>query len=161
LTASGIFVRRTKMLDNLQMPAYAALQQLVQRTNTQEIVMTDAKQTVEMMNEFGTRGYETLRELGELQMGAWNLLMEKQMSAFNAVVDTAVAQVQLASEGKDYQEVLSGQVELSRKLADDMMATSRETVELVQETTEKLRGWAEGATKQATEQAEKVAKQAA
>lgn len=122
--------------------------------------MTDAKQTVEMMNEFGTRGYESLRELGDLQMGVWNQLIEGQMAAFNAVVDTAVAQVQLATEGKDYQEVLNGQVELSRKLADDMMAKGRETVELVQETTEKLRGWAEGVAKQATEQAEKVAKAA-
>jgi len=123
--------------------------------------MYKPQETVEMMNELGTLGYNSLRQLGELQMAAWNGLMEKQMEAFNVAVDTAVAQVQLVSEGKEPQELVQAQVELNRKLADEMIGKTRESVELVQKAGEDVRGWAEEAVKQATAEAEKVSEKVA
>ena len=123
--------------------------------------MHKPQETVEMMNELGSMGYNSLRQLGELQMAAWNGLMEKQMEAFNVAVDTAVAQVQLVSEGKEPQELVQAQVELNRKLADEMIGKTRESVELVQKAGEDVRGWAEEAVKQATAEAEKVSEKVA
>ena len=123
--------------------------------------MYKPQETVEMMNELGSMGYNSLRQLGELQMAAWNGLMEKQMEAFNVAVDTAVAQVQLVSEGKEPQELVQAQVELNRKLADEMIGKTRESVELVQKAGEDVRGWAEEAVKQATAEAEKVSEKVA
>jgi len=123
--------------------------------------MYKPQETVEMMNELGTLGYNSLRQLGELQMAAWNGLMEKQMEAFNVAVDTAVAQVQLVSEGKEPQELVQAQVELNRKLADEMIGKTRESVELVQKAGEDVRGWAEEAVKQAAAEAEKVSEKVA
>lgn len=118
--------------------------------------MSNAQETVEMMNELGTKGYNSLRQLGEMQLAAWNGLMEKQIEVFNVVVETTVAQVQLAGEGKEPQEVLQTQVELNRKLAEQMIEKTRESVELVQKAGEDYRGWAEEAVRQATEEAGKV-----
>jgi phasin family protein len=123
--------------------------------------MYKPQETVEMMNELGTKGYNSLRQLGELQMAAWNGLMEKQMEAFNMAVDSAVAQAQLVSEGKEPQELVQAQVELNRKLADQMIAKSRESFELVQKAGEDVRGWAEEAVKQATAEAEKASEKVA
>jgi phasin family protein len=129
---------------------------------TQEIIdMYKPQETVEMMNELGTKGYNSLRQLGEMQMAAWNGLMEKQMEAFNMAVDSAVAQVQLASAGKEPQELVQAQVELNRKLADQMIGKTRESFELVQKAGEDVRGWAEEAVKQATAEAEKVSEKVA
>ncbi len=123
--------------------------------------MIKTQETVAMMNELGSKGYENLRELGELQMAAWNGLMEKQMQAFNLVVDSAVAQVALVGEGKEPQELLRDQIELNRKLAEDVTEVTRESVELVQKTGEDIRGWAEAAVRQAGEEAEKVSEKVA
>ena len=103
--------------------------------------MIKTQETVEMMNELGSKGYESLRQLGELQMSAWNGLMEKQMQAFNLVVDSAVAQVALVGEGKEPQELLRDQIELNRKLAEDVTVVTRESAELVQKAGEDIRGW--------------------
>jgi len=123
--------------------------------------MFKAQETVEVINELGDKGYQNLLKLGELQMSAWNGLMEKQMQAFNLVVDNAVAQVSLAGEGKEPQELLQGQIELNRKLADDVTAVTRESAELVRQAGEEIRGWAEDAVRQASEEAEKVSEKVA
>ena len=123
--------------------------------------MYKPQESVEMMNELGTKGYNSLRQLGEMQMAAWNGLMEKQLQAFNVAVDSAVAQVQLVAEGKEPQELVQAQVELNRKLAEEMMAKTRESFELVQKAGEDVRGWAEEAVKQATAEAEKVSEKVA
>jgi phasin family protein len=131
-------------------------------STTQEIIdMYKPQETVEMMNELGTKGYNSLRQLGEMQMAAWNGLMEKQLQAFNVAVDSAVAQVQLVAEGKEPQELVQAQVELNRKLAEEMMAKTRESFELVQKAGEDVRGWAEEAVKQASAEAEKVSEKVA
>jgi phasin family protein len=123
--------------------------------------MNKAQETVEMMNDLSSKGYNSLRALGEMQMAAWNGLMEKQFEAFSAVVETAVAQTQLVGEGKEPQELIREQVELNRKLAEQMIEKTRESVELVQKAGEDVRGWAEVAVKQATTEAEKVSEKVA
>jgi phasin family protein len=90
-------------------------------------------------------------------MNTWNSLMEQQMSAFNSLVDTAVAQAKLYSESKDYTEMVSGQVELTRKLAEEMVEKSRKSAEVVQSAGEAYRSWAEESFKQVSDQANKAA----
>ena len=123
--------------------------------------MMNVKETVDNMNELGSKGYENLRQLGELQMSTWNKLMEKQLEVFNTVIEGAVEGVKLVGETKDYQEAVNAQVELSSKLAGQVADKTRETVELVQQAGEEYRGWAEDLAKEAGEQVNKAVQEAA
>ncbi|PUB76754.1 MAG: hypothetical protein DBP01_18710 [gamma proteobacterium symbiont of Ctena orbiculata] len=58
-----------------------------------------------------------------------------------ALMNTSMEQLKLVSEAKDYQEVVRGQMDLSRKLGEDLMSKTREAVELSQKTGEEVRGW--------------------
>lgn len=119
--------------------------------------MINTQQAAEMMNEMANKGYENLRQLGELQMTTWNQLMEKQMTTFNTVVESAIAQGQAMSDAKDYQEAVRSQMDLTRKLAEEMVDQTRESVELVQQAGEKYRSFAETVVKEVAEEASKAA----
>lgn len=122
--------------------------------------MIDTNKATEMMNDMASKGYDNLRKLGELQMSTWSQLMEKQITAFNTVVDSTIAQTKAFNDAKDYQEAMTTQVELGRKLAEDMTEQTREAVELVQEAGEKYRAFAEDAVKEAKDAAEEMTKAA-
>lgn len=123
--------------------------------------MTKAQETVEAINAANSAAYDNLRKLGDLHMTTWNSLMQQQMAVMNSVVDTAVAQVKLYGDSKDYAEMFNGQVELNRKLAEEMVEKSRATVELAQQAGEAYRGWAEETVSQVNDQVSKAAQQAA
>jgi len=123
--------------------------------------MTDINETIETMNEMGTKTYDSLRKLGEMQLSTWNKLFEKQIETFNMVMANAVSQAELASEAKDYSEILKGQMTLNQKLGEDLIEKTRETAEFVQQTGEEYRTWAEAAVKEASDKFTAVAKKAA
>ncbi|MET0106481.1 MAG: phasin family protein [Sedimenticola sp.] len=95
--------------------------------------MTTAKENLEMLKDFGTNGYENARALGELNLRTWEKLAEAQMATFSLFVDTGIAQMKLATESKDPKELVNGQVELARKLGEELVTKGRETMELTNE----------------------------
>ncbi|MES9843837.1 MAG: phasin family protein [Candidatus Sedimenticola sp. PURPLELP] len=95
--------------------------------------MTTAKENLEMLKEFGTNGYEGARALGELNLRTWEKMAEAQMATFSLFVDTGIAQMKLASESKDPKELVDGQVEIAKKLGEELVSKGRETMELTNE----------------------------
>jgi histone H3/H4 len=123
--------------------------------------MTNFNETIEAVNEMGSKGYENLRKLGEMQMDTFNKMFEKQVDVFNLVMSTTISQVELANEAKDYQDALRGQMTLGQKLAEDLVEKARESAEFAQQAGESYRAWAEEIVKETAEKANDMAKQAA
>ncbi|MES9987115.1 MAG: phasin family protein [Candidatus Thiodiazotropha endolucinida] len=123
--------------------------------------MAKAKENIEMMSDLNTAGYDSFRQLSDISLKAWNQVMEAQMDTLNTLMNTSMEQLKLVSEAKDYQEVVRGQMDLSRKLGEDLMSKTREAVELSQKTGEEVRGWYESNLATANEKISKVAEKAA
>jgi len=105
--------------------------------------MANAKESIEMINEFNTSGYDSIRQLTDIGLKTWNHVMEAQLSTLNSVMNTGMEQFKLMTESKDYHTALRGQMDLTRKLGEDLMTKTREAIDLGQKTGEEYRGWYE------------------
>ncbi|MCU7875104.1 MAG: phasin family protein [Candidatus Thiodiazotropha sp. (ex Lucinoma borealis)] len=123
--------------------------------------MAKAKESIEMIKQFNTTGYDSFRQLSDISLKTWNQIMDAQMNALSTVIDSSMDQLKLVSEAKDYQEVVRGQVDLTRKLGEELMTKTREAVELSQKTGEEVRSWYESNMAAANEQISKAAEKAA
>ncbi|MBW9258424.1 MAG: phasin family protein [Candidatus Thiodiazotropha sp. (ex. Lucinisca nassula)] len=123
--------------------------------------MANAKESIEMINEFNTTGYDSFRQLTDISLKTWNQVMEAQMDTVTSLMNTSMEQLKLVSEAKDYHEVVRGQMDLTRKLGEDLMTKTREAVEMSQKTGEEVRSWYESNLATANEQISKVAEKAA
>jgi phasin family protein len=123
--------------------------------------MTNAKENIEMINEINSKGYDSLRELSDITLKAWNLGMEKQMEIYSSLMNSSLEQVKLASEAKDYHEVVRGQMDLTRKMGEELMSNTREMVEMGQKTGEEMRAWFDSNLSSVNEQITKAAEKAA
>ncbi len=123
--------------------------------------MTNVKESIETINEFNSNGYDSLRQLADINMLTINKMMEKQMDAFSTMMASSMEQFKLVSEATDYQDVARGQMELSRKLGEDLMGNTRETVDLAQKAGDDYRAWFESNLSSASEQISKAAEKAA
>jgi phasin family protein len=130
--------------------------------STQEhMSMTKAKESIEMMNEINSNGYDSLRQLTDITLKTWNQAMEKQMDAYSSLMASSLEQIKLVSEAKDYHEVVRGQMDLTRKLGEEMVSKTREAVEMSQKTSEEVRAWFEGSLATVNQQVSKVVEKAA
>jgi phasin family protein len=123
--------------------------------------MTKAKESIEMMNEINSNGYDSFRQLTDITLKAWNQAVDTQMAVYSTLMDTSMEQIKLASEAKDYQEVVRGQMDMSRKLGEEMVSKTREAVELNQKTGEEVRAWFESSLSSVNEQVSKAVEKAA
>ncbi|MCG7924640.1 MAG: phasin family protein [Candidatus Thiodiazotropha taylori] len=123
--------------------------------------MANAKESIEMINEFNTTGYDSFRQLTDISLKTWNQVMEAQMDTVTSLMNTNMEQLKLVSEAKDYHEVVRGQMDLTRKLGEELMTKTREAVEMSQKTGEEVRSWYESNLATANEQISKVAEKAA
>ncbi len=123
--------------------------------------MTKAKESIEMMNEINSTGYDSFRQLTDITLKAWNQAMEKQMDAYSSLMTSSLEQIKLVSEAKDYHEVVRGQMDLTRKLGEEMVSKTREAVEMGQKTSEEVRAWFESSLATANKQVSKVVEKAA
>lgn len=123
--------------------------------------MTKAKESIEMINEFSSNGYDSFRKLSDITLKAWNQAMEKQMDAYSALMNSGLEQIKLVSEAKDYHEVVRGQMDFTRKIGEELVNTTREAVELNQKTGEEVRAWFESSLTSVNEQVTKAVEKAA
>lgn len=123
--------------------------------------MANAKESIEMINEFNATGYDSFRQLTDISLKTWNQVMEAQMSTFNSLMSASMDQLKLVSEAKDYHEVVRGQMDMTRKLGEEMMTKTRDALEMSQKAGEEVRGWYESNLATANEQFSKVAEKAA
>ncbi len=123
--------------------------------------MANAKESIEMINEFNTSGYDSFRQLTDIGLKTWNYVMDAQLSTLNTVMNTGMEQFKLMTESKDYHTALRGQMDLTRKLGEDLMTKTREVIEQGQKTGEEYRGWYETNMASVNEKINKVAAKAA
>ncbi|MEJ2591238.1 MAG: phasin family protein [Candidatus Thiodiazotropha sp.] len=123
--------------------------------------MTKAKESIEMINEFSSNGYDSFRQLSDITLKAWNQAMEKQMDAYSALMTSGLEQAKLISEAKDYHEIVRGQMDFTRKIGEELVNKTREAVELNQKTGEEIRVWFESSLSNVNEQVTKAVEKAA
>jgi phasin family protein len=125
------------------------------------MTMTKAKQNIDMINEINSKGYDSFRQLSDITLKAWNTAVDKQIEAYTSLMNSSMEQLKLVSEAKDYHEVVRGQMDLTRKLGEEMVSNTRDAVELSQKTGEEVRAWLESSITSVNEQVTKAVEKAA
>jgi hypothetical protein len=123
--------------------------------------MNKAKQGIEMFSEFNSKGYDSLRQLTEISLKAWHQTLDKQFAAYTNQMKAGLDQLTLIAQAKEYQDVVRGQIDLTRTIGEEMVSKTRDVVELSQKTGEEIRGWFEGNLSTLNEQLSKAFEKAA
>jgi phasin family protein len=123
--------------------------------------MTKAKENIEMINEINSKGYDSLRQLSDITLKAWNSAIDNQIAAYTSLMNSSMEQIKLVAEAKDYHEVIRGQMDLTRKIGEELVTNTREAVELSQKTSEEVRSWFENSLSSVNEQVAKAVEKAA
>jgi len=123
--------------------------------------MNNATENLELIKEFGTSGLENMRALGELNQRTWEKMAEQQMNTFGLILDAGLQQLNLATRTKDVSELINGQAKLTHELRDNLLAKSRESIELSTEIGTEYRTWMEQGANTFTSKMSKAADKAA
>ena len=123
--------------------------------------MQNLKETIGMFSELGMNGFESAKQLGEINLTAWEKMLDRQMDAVNLLMETGVAQVKLATGADNYQGLLENQVELAKGFGERVVAQGRTNMKLAGETRDEYRAWLEGRFSALTDQINKVTDAAA
>ncbi len=83
------------------------------------------------------------------------------MASYTSLMNSGLEQMKLVSEAKDYHEVVRGQMDLTRKIGEELMTSARDTVEMSQKTSEEFRTWFESSLSTVNEQVTKAVEKAA
>jgi phasin family protein len=105
--------------------------------------MTSPKESIEMMNDLSTKGYEAVQSLGEINLRAMERLLARQMDAFSLLMDSGLRQVNMVTEAKGPNDLVKGQIDLVRELSERALAEGRENVKLATDTRNEYRAWFE------------------
>ena len=119
------------------------------------------KETIDAVNEFAGNGYQSLRRLGEINQRALDRLMDKQVSLMNIWMDAGMQQIKLATEAKGLQDLMTGNLTITKAVAEKLVAENRDSLEMAAETRDELRAWFESGVADVTERVTKVAQKAA
>jgi phasin family protein len=99
------------------------------------------KDTVNLMNDMGNKGFERLNALGELNLRIWEKLVTRQMDAVSFAMEQGIRQVKLATESKGYTEYVKGQVELTKETSERAMEEAKANLKVAGEVQEDYRAW--------------------
>jgi phasin family protein len=110
-------------------------------TNPERRIAMTTKDTANLMNEMGNKGFEQLNALGELNLRAWEKLVGRQMDAVSLAMEQGIRQVKLATEAKGYTEYMKGQVELAKETSERAMAEAKANLKVAGEVQEDYRAW--------------------
>jgi phasin family protein len=105
--------------------------------------MTSAKESIEMMNDLGTKGYEAAQSLGEINLRTMERLLARQMDALNLLMDSGLRQVKMVTDAKGPNDLVKEQINLVRELSERFLAEGRENVKLATDTRNEYRAWFE------------------
>ena len=119
------------------------------------------KATIDAVNEFAGNGYQSLRRLGEINQRALDRVMDKQVTLMNIWMDAGMQQIKLATEAKGLQDLMTGNLTITKTVAEKLMAENRDSLEMAAETRDELRAWFESGVADVTERVTKVAQKAA
>jgi phasin family protein len=118
-------------------------------------------QTIDAVNEFAGNGYQSLRRLGEINQRAFDRMVDKQVSLMNIWMDAGMQQIKLATEAKGLQDLMTGNLTITKAVAEKLVAENRDSLEMAAETRDELRAWFESGVADVTERVTKVAQKVA
>lgn len=99
------------------------------------------KETVNLMNDMGNKGFERLNTLGELNLRTWENLVTRQMDTVSFAMEQGIRQVKLATESKGYTDYMKGQVELAKETSERAMEEAKASLKVAGEVQEDYRAW--------------------
>lgn len=105
--------------------------------------MNNAKESLEMMDDLGTKGYEAARELGELNLRTMETLMGRQMDTISMMMEAGMRQFSSIAEAKGYNDVLKSQTIFAKEMSERVLEVSRENVKLATDTRDEYRAFFE------------------
>jgi phasin family protein len=123
--------------------------------------MSKANESIEMINEINSKCYDSFRQLTDISLNAWNAAVDKQTETCTSLLNSSLEQLKLISEAKDYHEVFRNQMDLTRKIGQELVTNTRDTVELSQKTGEEVRAWFESSLNSVNEQVSKAVEKTA
>jgi phasin family protein len=119
------------------------------------------REQLELASTSAEKAYSNSRKFVDIGIRCWEQMVARQFDTVNTLVEHSVAQTRLFSETKDPRELVNGQLELNRTLADKLVASSRELVNLGSETRDAYRSWLDTGVAEARDDMEKAVKSAA
>ncbi|MEO5341720.1 MAG: phasin family protein [Gammaproteobacteria bacterium SHHR-1] len=123
--------------------------------------MKTAKENLDMISDLNSKGYDNLRQLGELNLTTWNRMMETQLSTYSQLMESAINQTKAVTEAKTYQDALRTQLEMGRNLGETLIGKTREMAEMSQQVGAEYRSWFEKNLAAGKEEFDKAAAKAA
>ena len=105
--------------------------------------MTTTQANLDMINELGTKGYESMRELGEINLRNWERMVARQMDAVSMMMESGLRQAKVASEAKGYNELAKTQVDFAKELGQRMVDETRQNLKLAGDARDEYRAWFE------------------
>jgi phasin family protein len=113
--------------------------------------MTTPKESIEVLNDLSSKGYEAAKSLGEINLRIMERMMARQLDTFNLVMDSGLRNIKMITEAKGPNDLVRGQMDLVREVSERLLAESRESVKLASDTREEYRAWVEQGVQIVTE----------
>jgi hypothetical protein len=115
------------------------------------------KENLNAINDMGTKGYDRLNALAELNLRTWETLASRQMDAMNLVMEQGLRQMKLATESKGYNDYLKGEMELAKEMSTRMMEETKANMKLAGEVRDDYRNWFQQGVSELTAEMRKTA----
>lgn len=100
-------------------------------------------ETFEKMNKLGKSGYDTIKELYEINMKIVNQLSEQQMAFVSLYIECTTSQFEMLDKSKDYKDVIGSQTTLINQASEKVQDIARNTVDIMNETKDDISAWVE------------------
>jgi len=115
--------------------------------------METMKDSWNLLNEFNSKGYQSLVQLGEVNLRTMEKLANRQMDAMNLFMENGSRQSELLTQAKDLNDLVAAETELTREFGSRLMGVFRENLELADEAQNSYRAWFEKGLAGVTEKA--------
>jgi hypothetical protein len=122
--------------------------------------MNTPKENIEMFKDMASESYDVARELADINLRAWNKMLEKQMDMMNVWIEASVKQVELSSTIKDQKEYMTSQSVLTRDLGEKLIDSGRKAISAGNDMQSEYRAWYEKSVQSMTKNWNKAGKQA-
>lgn len=116
----------------------------------------DAKDGISAMNEMGSKGFEHLSNLGELNLKIWEKLAARQIESAKAMMEQGARQMKVVGEAKGYNDLVKGQLDMAKEVGESVMAETKTNMELAGEVRDDYRSWVQTGVSEITAEMRKT-----
>jgi hypothetical protein len=105
--------------------------------------MTTTKETIEVLNDLSSKGYEAVKSLGDINLRIMERALARQMDALSICMDGGLRSFKLVTESKGPTDLVRGQADLLREFSEKMLIESREAIKFATDSRDEYRTWFE------------------